>query len=1138
MPQFLFGFSTTRNPSAIAPATLNQFHIQLSENDRAQTRIWSGAHANFDSISLASRSAVRSGNLTPPGLAALKNTHAELLEFYRQLHSEQNRASFLALADWLNANALSPLSQSERAALWDGLAMHLWATHWREAVDTILAIMVADKALNFWRVATAGDGTLSLDQESDLRRILQARVVLPLNQRRAVDDPEGDSLSPGQFRLLDNAQTSIVTNSRIDRLEDARSQIEDALSLAEENLVQTPPPESREPRRPDLPFRSDDDPDLTTPRRRKTLSLIERRKLLITDIHDRLSDAPTREVFDQFRTGTDEPEDTLDKIEDEIATLTDTAPPRILYVSHSAFAAFGAQFTIEERLPAGAILIALRPASGGGHHVYLTRFRDSSLAPLDVIAGTLSARQDRQTITAAPLADATQGFETFRLSTTPISEPFVDIDLTLQSAALGATPHTLDRFRLFPDQPFSAIETLSEIVDTDDDPEPPIHGVTRLGLIDYRRVEQELSCYVTGEISHVENILASAFKERVSRSLSMIESEQEVTQERASEYQSETETSETLQMQTEASEVLRNEMETQFEVGASVTTGFGNSNKFSADTGFSFNTVSAGEQSTSEAIEIAKSVTRSVQSKLMQKATSRRRSLSRREFEDITKNGFDNRNNPEHVVGVYRRLDMIYSHRLVNLGQKEVIELNIPEPARAFIFALNAEVEEDDKVKSRKPPRPKSIGLHDASSVTGATWRDFASKYEIELPPPPPRKIVLSRSFAESVTVIQEPPDPDTSAGPSQRPGFGKSYNEIVVPDGYVAKRARALMEYRGWAQVGDEINWPWIGVTIRGINAPFLDERSAESETPEVLRGGPLTFSGPLPNIQGTVPIAVAVSAVSAYALTVEVVCKRRRKTYRDWQVQAYTALMEAYRALKATYDEEVEEQEEDAARADLNPRFKRRHMEREIKRICIEMMTKPFPELKISANHYKQQDADSFPKLKQKPKLDRHAEVVRFFETAFDWGIMSYIFYPYFYGPKKDWSAKLSLEATRNQLFAAFLSSGMARVMLPVREGMQDAVNYFFATGEVWFGSGFALEAGDNHFVSIADELSANKTREEVVEAEWETRLPTNLTILQSASSALIEDGLPCRIDEHRIGRGASRLAPVLPTTDTPTG
>ncbi len=1132
MAAFLFSFSTTRNAATVPPELRRQFHIEMDEQTRLETRLWTTSLSSFGTLSIALRRAVRSGDETPPLLSELKAEHTALLHFYRALHAEENRASFADLPQQALSIGAEPLTRAARAALWDALALHLWGTGWREAVETVIAVFVADKALAAMRVAATDDGTLSEDDTAMLRRVMRARVLLPLHRRRADPQAETSDLTPAQRRMILTAQDSIIASGRIRELEEARPRIEAALVLSAETLDRRPEPEDPDtatpPRRPPAA-----DVPLAANTRRRTLDVAGRRRALVAAVRDRLGDAPAGRVFELTGSAAEDPEDALDAIDDEIATLAERVRPEVLTLSHSAFAAFGAQFTTEERLPPGAIAVAMHRDPDGGSHVYLTRHHGAALPPLAVVSGTLTAGDTAQRIVPQAVPEEEDAFETYRLTETPLQGTFVDVSLTLLSARAGASPQSLDSFRLFPALPHTGIAELTETVDDDDDPPPLLHGITRLGLIDYRRVEQELSCYVTGEISRVENILASAFKERVSRNLSMVETEQEVTQEVASEHQTETETTETLQMQSEVTEVLREETDKQYEAGASVTVGFGNSSEMTADTGFHYNTVSSGEQSTTEAIDIAKSVTRQVQAKLMQKTTGRRQSLSRREFEDITKNGFDNRNNPDHVVGVYRYLDKIYTNRLVNLGQREVVEFTIPEPARAFVFAQKKAMDEADAASARRPPRPRSVGLAGPESITARTWRDFAQIYKVELNPPPPRKIVVSRSFADSIPVVQEAPDEDAPPGAVPRPGHGAAYNEILVPDGYVAKRARAVVEFLGWPRTGEQPIWPFLQASIRGIAARFTDEYGNEPfENEDDWTSGPLTFNETLPGIEGSVPVAIVASAVSAYSLTVEVVCRRRRVVYEDWQARSYHVLIEAYRALKAEYDEAVEEQEEDAARVDLNPRFKRRHMEREIKRLCIEMMVREFPDVKISANHYRQPDEDSFPRMKQAPRLDRHAEVVRFFETAFDWGIMAYIFYPYFYGPRRDWSAKLSLEATRDRLFAAFLSSGMARVMLPVRLGMEDAVNYFLETGEIWFGGGFATEAGDDHYISIAEELAASQGREQTIEAEWETRLPTNLTILQSAASALIEEGLPCRIEEERIGRGPSRLAPVLPS------
>ena len=112
------------------------------------------------------------------------------------------------------------------------------------------------------------------------------------------------------------------------------------------------------------------------------------------------------------------------------------------------------------------------------------------------------------------------------------------------------------------------------------------------------------------------------------------------------------------------------------------------------------------------------------------------------------------------------------------------------------------------------------------------------------------------------------------------------------------------------------------------------------------------------------------------------------------------------------------------------------------------------------------------------------------------------------------------------------------MGRVAVPIYPGFEAAFNYFLDTGEVWFGNGFVLDSEDDLYLSIADEMLRG-TEEHVIEESWQTKLPTNNTIIQSAAAAMIGEGLPCEISDNRIGLGSSTLAPVLPpeSTVTPT-
>jgi len=119
-----------------------------------------------------------------------------------------------------------------------------------------------------------------------------------------------------------------------------------------------------------------------------------------------------------------------------------------------------------------------------------------------------------------------------------------------------------------------------------------------------------------------------------------------------------------------------------------------------------------------------------------------------------------------------------------------------------------------------------------------------------------------------------------------------------------------------------------------------------------------------------------------------------------------------------------------------------------------------------------------------------------------------MSYNYYPYYWGKREDWDDMYQQENI-DPLFRSFLRSGMARVVVTVRPGFEDAVQFYMATGRLWNG-GEVPVIGDPMYLSIVDELK--ETKGEAQGKAWLTRLPTSLTILQAESIGLkVASALP---------------------------
>jgi hypothetical protein len=129
---------------------------------------------------------------------------------------------------------------------------------------------------------------------------------------------------------------------------------------------------------------------------------------------------------------------------------------------------------------------------------------------------------------------------------------------------------------------------------------------------------------------------------------------------------------------------------------------------------------------------------------------------------------------------------------------------------------------------------------------------------------------------------------------------------------------------------------------------------------------------------------------------------------------------------------------------------------------------------------------------------ELEQYAALAKFMEQAFEWEIMDYTFYPYYWAHRDEWQ-KMYLSESADPLFRSFLQSGMARVIVTVKPGFEDAVQFFMTTGRIWNG-GEVPVIGDPMYMSIVDEM--RQPTGEPQGKYWITRIPTTLTILQAKS------------------------------------
>jgi hypothetical protein len=630
-----------------------------------------------------------------------------------------------------------------------------------------------------------------------------------------------------------------------------------------------------------------------------------------------------------------------------------------------------------------------------------------------------------------------------------------------------------------------------------------LFGVTKVGVGEFMRVEQEVCCYVPGLVSHIENVMAREYKERSTRSLNRMETTTEETTDRESEKQTDTSTTDRYELHSEVSRVIAEQNATQ--IGANVGVTVSPSKAYSLNAGLNVNTSfsSSATNSFNEAETKAKEITTKATERILEKVSYKRTAKMLEEFEDTNKHGFDNRQGTSHVTGIYRWVDILYKNNLYNYGKRLIYDFMVPEPAKNFKSWMTSGNSADTRLQTLvEPTNPSTLLPHGPSDVNEYNFASIAARYGADVDNCPKATLEIANSFSDSPTKNGVEKDGVTSA----------SFDyDLAIPDGYHCRFFKyGTYIFRGVKQ--DSSDWKRIATLhlkianheytlncFDGHNGADYDHMSSSVD-----------ISGYLSKDLG---LTVNTRNVGSFTVNTIHYCELTNAAYRAWQNQTYLAIYEAYnKQLKAYNDAMANVKASDSTNTKIdysfNPDFARSIEQRELKRLCIELMTAPFG-INMGRNNYNATAVDGIYKMAINAGFEDHAILTKFFEQAFDWQIMAYIMYPYFWAEDANWHNLIKESSSADPIFQAFLQSGMSRVSVPVRVGFEKAVMYFLDTGRVWRGNNALHDGMDGMYLSIADEL---KVDEGTIVATWETRLPTTLNILQKDAAPLDENGLPC--------------------------
>lgn len=621
---------------------------------------------------------------------------------------------------------------------------------------------------------------------------------------------------------------------------------------------------------------------------------------------------------------------------------------------------------------------------------------------------------------------------------------------------------------------------------------PSGFGVKQLGIADYKKVQQTIHGYVEGEVAAIENIMAREYKEKATRRLRRSENTTSTTIENEKELLSDTTATSRFDMQSEVAKVLQESKD--FSAGAT----FGA--EWSVPSGASFNlganvnmaTHSSKEESTRQAVNQAKEVTERAMERIITKVKEERIEKIIEEFEENNKHGFDNTKGDKHVVGVYRWVDKIFKNQIFNYGKRMMFEFMIPEPAKLHLLGM-AENPIGTKLVEPVDPRKYTdptgtlvpLKLKDYSSINDATVKYWGGMYNVKLEPAPVETMTVGKSFAFTT--------PESMGAEWEESGSGSE--NITLPEGYYATHAKV------GAYVSNE---PGVGFkAIAGGKLMNITNTGSSNEES-------------ISKFVGAVPVSFSSLGYHAGSVNFEIKLSVLPETKLKWQQETFQAIIKAYEDAKTDYDQKMAEENAKGGNIkEANPGFYRQIENMVLRKNCISYIVDQTPTAKRT---YGKDMSKSLAagvrrnfgnhEIKVDANLDDYSAFVKFIEQAFEWDIMSYNFYPYYWGARENW-ANLYQYDNNDPLFRSFMQAGMARVIVTVRPGFEEAVSYYMQTGQIWNG-GEVPVIEDKLFLSIVDELRQPEGQKEG--KAWATRIPTSLTILQADSIGLkVDKALP---------------------------
>lgn len=552
-------------------------------------------------------------------------------------------------------------------------------------------------------------------------------------------------------------------------------------------------------------------------------------------------------------------------------------------------------------------------------------------------------------------------------------------------------------------------------------------------------VKEVVRGYEVSEMSYIENVMKDEIRERVNRNFEREEIETQHEEEQTSFEQHDHQVDEKFSLQKE----IEKQIEQSISVDAGVTAhqkwGTGD---VTATTNFGFN------QSKKDAQKTVQNNAKEVIDKSVTSLQKKVRDLTIRkvikEIEETNKHTFGGQTGAsEHMSQQFYYVNQVKKAQVYSWGKRQLIDLYLPEPSELYKKLV-------EKRFDRKKPEFPFSKIED---INPDKYLEYIIEYNLSDVESPP----LYRKSENIKLEGHSGSDGNIGAGNYHLSGI------FNVPENYMADTMEASE-----IKINNVLNQAVLmsfSLYLSGHNNLIFSDSINTSFIPPFQ----------LPPLEGTQSVVALIKSLHKgfFSMDLRISYKLKSEFITKWQIYMYEKIKVSYEKELAEYNTALTEFEKNKQSIySQNPFILLQDIQEQLKQAAISYIScQFFDDMNAMKGNVK---PCGFPQFDIR-EAQKEGDFVRFFEQAFEWKFMNFIFYPYFWSRKCTWEKKMKEQAD-NMLFQRFLKAGFARVSIPVRQGFEGHVNWYLKTRQIWSNVGAPATPGTD-FLPIIQEIKEDK-------------------------------------------------------------